>query len=355
MMVTALTTAPGLPPEGDPTFNVNSWVPRDVALRDAWFPIANLNDVSRRPVRRAVHSQPFFVWIDESGRAVASEFHPAAPAAERGQAGFFTGGTGFYPVITRWGYVWAWYGDPANADPEVLPDVPYMPRDGKLPAYMCGTVRFDCTSALSLENLIDLTHADYLHASVVGDELSEDDHIEVVSTSETVTMIRTCKAKSVAPVMRYVGGVSARTQDVRAVIHIFLRSHVALAYGRYEPGFHVPLFHPCVPETRDRTRLDYAFNMTNTRSLFRFVMPKASWVVSGQDNLMTRPQNQAYRDPTPRRDLHSPFDKSGQKYREGMQALARRQAAGDYSYRSDGILSHDCSELIGIERAWYGN
>ncbi|OAN56472.1 oxygenase [Sphingobium sp. TCM1] len=339
-----------LPPENDPSFSVNSWTPRDVILRDAWFPVANAHHVGRKPVRRSIHSQPYYLWRDGNGVAVASEFHPANPVKD---GGFFTGGTGFYPAIERWGYIWAWYGDPANADEMVLPDVPYLPRDGGLPKYMSGTVRFDCTSALSLENLIDLTHADYLHASVVGDDLSDDDGIEVVTTSETVTMIRTCKGKSVAPVMRYVGGTFARTQDVRAVIHIFLRSHVALAYGRYRPGFDVPLFHPCIPETRDRCRLDYTFNMSGTLSPFRYVMPKASYIVSGQDNYMTRPQNQAYLEPTRRRDLHSPFDQSGQKYRAGMQALARRQAAGDYSYRSDGLLSADCSELLGIDRKQY--
>lgn len=342
-------------PPADPTCNVNTWVPRDVVLRDAWFPVAHAHAIGRNPLRRQVHSQPIHLWRGPDGAAVASEFHPAEPARSRADAGFFTGGTGFYPAIERWGYIWVWYGDPANADALFLPDVPYLPRGGGLPRHMTGTVRFDCTSALSLENLIDLTHADFLHAGVVGDDIAEDDQIEVLTTSETVTMIRSSRGKSVAPVMRYVGGTFAKTQDVRAVIHIFLRSHVALAYGRYSPGFDVPLFHPCVPETRDRTRLDYTFNMTGTRSLFRYVMPKASYIVSGQDNYMTRPQNQAYREPTRRRDLHSRFDLSGQKYREGMQALARRQAAGDFAYRDDGILSADCSGLLGIDRAMYGN
>lgn len=339
-----------VPGSEDGSFSINSWTPRDVALRDAWFPVAHAHAVGETPVRRSIHSQPYYLWRARGGAVIASEFHPEATLRE---AGFFTGGTGRYPVIERYGYIWAWYGDPANADEIFLPDVPYLPRDGGLPHHMSGTVRFDCTSALSLENLIDLTHADFLHASVVGDDKNDDDRIEVVTTSETVTMIRTTKGASVAPVMRYVGGTRAKKQDVRAVIHIFLRSHVALAYGRYSPGFDVPLFHPCLPETRDRTRLDYTFNMSGTRSLFRYVMPKASYIVSGQDNYMTRPQNGAYRDRTKRRDLHSPFDESGQKYRAGMQALARRQTAGDFSYQADGILSADCSELLGIDRKQY--
>lgn len=338
----------------DRTSNVNSWTPRDVILRDAWFPVAHDWAVGRHPVRRTVHSQPYFLWRESSGRAIAAEHHPDATPGEKGRAGFYTAGTGFYPVIERWGYVWAWYGEPTNADELFLPDVPYLPRNGGLPKHMTGTVRFDCTSALSLENLIDLTHADFLHASVVGDEKMDSDHVQVFSTSETVTMVRTCKNKTVAPVMRYVGGAPLPVQDVRAVIHIYLRSHVALAFGRYKPGFDVPLFHPCVPTTRDRTRLDFALNTSRASAVFRHVMPKSGYIVAGQDNLMTRPQNERYLKAETRRDLHSRFDVSGQKYRAGMQALARRQAAGDFSYQADGVLSADCSEIIGVDRTQYG-
>src|SRR5690606_39577944 len=65
----------------------------------------------------------------------------------------------------------------------------------------------------------------------------------------------------------------------------------AIAYGRFSPGDDVPLFHPCVPETRDRTRLDYAMNTSNAHNLFRYVMPKASYKVSRQDSSMTSPQS----------------------------------------------------------------
>jgi hypothetical protein len=222
----------------DPAFSINSWTPRDVVLRDAWFPVANAHAVGKGVIRRQVHSQPYYLRRNSDGAVQASEFHPHATS---GEPGFFTGGTGVYPVIERWGYIWAWYGDPVNADELYLPDVPYLPRNGGLPRHMSGTVRFDCASALSLENLIDLTHADYLHASVVGDALSDDDHIEVLTSSETVTMIRTCRGKSVAPVMRYVGGTFAKTQDVRAVIHIFLRSHTS-------PAFTCPCFTPAYPK-----------------------------------------------------------------------------------------------------------
>src|SRR3546814_15439853 len=78
-----------------------------------------------------------------------------------------------YPVIEFYGYVWIWFGRPEAADIAHMPNLPFLPPKGGLPRFMLGTVRFDCAAPISLENLIDLTHADFLHADVIGDEKSE--------------------------------------------------------------------------------------------------------------------------------------------------------------------------------------
>jgi Vanillate O-demethylase oxygenase C-terminal domain len=323
---------------------VNNWVPHDIVMKDAWFPIAHSFAVEKAPVRRAIYSQPYFLWR-EGGVAVASEFHPAEGLA--GNKSDYSDARGRYPVIEKLGYVWAWFGNPAAADPVHLPSIPYLPDNGGLPKHMLGTVRFDCNALLSLENLIDLTHSDFLHADVVGDEKMDEEIVDVFHDSETITMVRQCKNKSVAPIMKIFGGVRAEVQQVRQVIRIYLRSHAAIAYGRFSPGDNVQLFHPCVPETRDRTRLDYAMNTSNVKKAnpFRYMMPKASYKVSRQDSYMTSPQSPRYMKPESRKDLHSPLDKAGQQYRVLMLDLARRQAEGDFAYRDN--VSADCSEIIG--------
>jgi phenylpropionate dioxygenase-like ring-hydroxylating dioxygenase large terminal subunit len=325
---------------------VNSWVPHDIALKDAWFPLAHSFAVVAKPVRRSVYSQPFYLWR-ENGVPVASEFHPND--SEQTGKSDFSDAHGRYPVLEHYGYVWGWYGNPANADPAHLPSIPYLPAEGGLPKHMLGTVRFDCTAPLSLENLIDLTHSDFLHADVVGDEKMDKEVVEVFHDSETITMVRHCTNKSVAPIMKRFGGVKADVQQVRQVIRIYLRSHAAIAYGRFSPGDNVQLFHPCVPETRDRTRLDYAMNTSNVKksNLFRYLMPKASYKVSRQDSYMTSPQSPRYMNPEKRKDLHSPLDEAGQKYRVLMLALAERQAKGDFAYRDN--VSADCSAIIGYD------
>jgi hypothetical protein len=337
------------PIAGDPrnfAAAVNNWVPHDIVLKDAWFPLAHSFAVVAKAARRSVYSQPFYLWR-ENGVAVAAEFHPND--AERTGKSDFSDADGRYPVLEHYGYVWGWYGNPANADPAHLPSIPYLPAEGNLPKHMLGTVRFDCTAPLSLENLIDLTHADFLHADVVGDEKMDKEVVEVFYDSETITMVRRCTNKSVAPIMKWFGGVRAEVQQVRQVIRIYLRSHAAIAYGRFAPGDNVQLFHPCVPETRDRTRLDYAMNTSNVKksNLFRYLMPKASYKVSRQDSYMTSPQSPRYMNPEKRKDLHSPLDEAGQKYRVLMTALAERQARGDFAYRDN--VSADCSEIIGYD------
>ena len=77
---------------------VNSWVPHDIALKDAWFPLAHSFAVTKKPIRRAVYSQPFYLWRD-GNQAIASEFHPSdtvAPAKSN-----YSDEHGRYPVIEK--------------------------------------------------------------------------------------------------------------------------------------------------------------------------------------------------------------------------------------------------------------
>ena len=293
-------------------------------MRDAWFPIAYATHVGKKPLRRAIYSHPYFIWR-ENGRVVASEFHPNEQRTRERSP--YSDAKGCYPILEHYGIIWAWFGNPEAADPVHLPSLPFLPPRGGLPGYMLATVRFDCAAPISLENLIDLTHADFLHAGIIGDEKSDSETVETFFDSETVTMVRTCTNKSVAPVMQFFSGIRQSTQNVRQVIRIYLRSHCAIAYGRFMPGDDVPLFHPCTPETRDRTRMESIMNTSNAGLLFRHIMPRASYKVSRQDSYMTSPQSPRYMLPTTRKDLHSRFDQPGQRYRVQLMELAARQAS----------------------------
>lgn len=324
------------------------WTPRNYDLRDAWFTVAHARDVGERPIRRVIHAQPYYLWR-EDGQIKAAEFRPDLLPQMIKQATAFTGGTGYYPVFERYGYLWAWYGNPDNADQDLAPRIPFLPEKGGLPDEMLATVRFDSTSALSVENLIDLTHADFLHADTIGDGLSESDTVEVEWTSETVTRRRIVKNKTVAPIMRTIGGVTAEFQDFQSTLHVHLRSSVCISYARFRPGYDVPNVQPFLPVGRDRCRADVAFNTSKMPPLLQKGVMTLPLRVTPQDNSVVRPQTPRYYEPSERRDLHSRFDTPGNRYRFQMEQLAERQRQGDFSYASDADTGRDITDILGMD------
>jgi phenylpropionate dioxygenase-like ring-hydroxylating dioxygenase large terminal subunit len=90
-----------------------------------------------------------------------------------------------YPVVERHRFVWVWPGDPALADPDLVPDLhwnddPEWAGDGR-------TIHARCDYRLIVDNLLDLTHEQFVHGSSIGhDSLSESDFV-VTHDDRTVT------------------------------------------------------------------------------------------------------------------------------------------------------------------------
>jgi len=93
-----------------------------------------------------------------------------------------------FPAVERYRYVWVWPGDPALADPDLIPDMhqmtdPEWAGDGLL-------IEAGCNYQLVLDNLMDLTHEEFVHTSSIGQaELSEAEFI-TSHTDTTVTVER---------------------------------------------------------------------------------------------------------------------------------------------------------------------
>jgi len=315
--------------------------PGTFRLRDTWFPLVHANQVGRKPVRRAMHGHPVVFWRD-NGRLRATEHLPGAPR----HGSELTAGSGEFPLVERYGYAWVWYGDPANASADLLPCVPHIPVEG-MPRRFQANVVFDCTYELVCENLLDLTHADFLHSALTGDALSEDDEIFVESTSETVTMTRVAHGRDI-PKMQQPMLKGHDKQDVHIVTITYLRSGVCVLHGNYTPGMSIRMLHPCNPETRSRTRTPVTFNPQDMPALGRALFPFSAHMVGRQDNWAVRVQNESYMRPRPNSDLSSRFDKAGLRYRKVYQALVARQQQGDFSYLADGDPGRDTTKELGL-------
>jgi phenylpropionate dioxygenase-like ring-hydroxylating dioxygenase large terminal subunit len=308
------------------------WTPGTFQLRDAWFPVAHLADVSARPLRRMVHSRSFYVSRASERLVTVSE-------------------DATVPTVARYGFAWIWYGDPDAADPALIPDIPFLPRDRLQPAYSRDTNFFHCTYELVLENILDLTHIDYVHRNFSGPEESTEDTVRFESTSETVTMIRTIKGKQTSDYQRDVLGITDPLQDQTAFTHVFIRSGVCFLHSHYSSAPSMPLMQTNTPESRFQTRASVVFGVQQCSApAYRRAWPRTGPIVAAQDEAMLDPQNERYLFAPNRADLSTRFDAAGLHFRKRYNDLVERQRAGDHAYRPDYFDANDVGEVLKVKR-----
>tara|TARA_B100000676_G_scaffold146568_1_gene144878 strand:- start:12109 stop:13125 length:1017 start_codon:yes stop_codon:yes gene_type:complete len=91
-----------------------------------------------------------------------------------------------YPVVERYRYIWIWPGDAHKADPDLIPD--YHWNDD--PDWISNTGYFhvEGNHQLLVDNLLDLSHVQFVHASTLGadgvsnaplDTRREDDKVRI--------------------------------------------------------------------------------------------------------------------------------------------------------------------------------
>jgi vanillate monooxygenase len=71
-----------------------------------------------------------------------------------------------YPVEERYGFIWVWTGAPELADPALIHHLEWA--DNPDWAYGGGLYHINCDYRLMIDNLMDLTHETYVHASSIG-------------------------------------------------------------------------------------------------------------------------------------------------------------------------------------------
>ena len=170
---------------------------KDPFLRDLWYMPALSSSLGRGQMRREMLlGEPVVLYRREDGSPVALEdrcVHRLAPLSLGRVEGdrirclyhgfqFDADGTcreipgqdmipdracvKAYPVVEKNSWVWVWMGDPARADPALLPDLhwntdPAWEGDG-------DTLFAKCDYRLFLDNLMDLTHETFVHATSIG-------------------------------------------------------------------------------------------------------------------------------------------------------------------------------------------
>lgn len=74
-----------------------------------------------------------------------------------------------FPVLEKWKWLWIWVGDPARADPALIPDHEQLGLGENSPLHSEPGIRLTVRAnyLMPLENLVDATHISYLHHGLI--------------------------------------------------------------------------------------------------------------------------------------------------------------------------------------------
>ena len=106
-----------------------------------------------------------------------------------------------YPLVERHSALWVWLGNPEAADPATIPPYDFIDRQ-KPEARVTGHLVTRAHYMLMVDNILDLTHADYLHASSLGGGINTVAKREVVDQGAGMMIRWRAMGETLPPLMR---------------------------------------------------------------------------------------------------------------------------------------------------------
>lgn len=254
-------------------------------LRNSWYVAALSGEVSDQPLARTLLNEPIVLFRRSDGRAVALEdrcphrFVPLSRGQVRGDViacgyhGLRFDATGACvanphgdktiprnarvaarPVVERAGFVWIWMGEPARADAAQVPAYPFLETPGTWAA-VYGRLHVKANYLLVLDNLLDLSHVEFLHPLLSQAEGVDAHRTEFRAEGDVVIANRWKPNSLIHGLAKFLWTSPAPRGDARAnmrwsapaVLHFDLG--VTEVGGKPEDGVCIPNAHVMTPET----------------------------------------------------------------------------------------------------------
>ena len=226
------------------------------------------HEVTREPMQRWLLNEPLVFYRSEAGDPVVLDDrcpHRYAPlstgpivgdAIQCGYHGWEFGPDGActcipgmdnplkaarvrsYPALDRWGWIYVWMGDPDKADEALLPSFHYMAD----PAWVGRGELMHVKSGYNLirDNLLDLTHAKYVHLTTLATDHVTDYPVEVVEEGNGFYLRRNMiNVAQASPLFKAAGGFKGRVDHIQNMLfeppnNILVQTSVNSADGEDE-------------------------------------------------------------------------------------------------------------------------
>ncbi len=203
-----------------------------------------------------------------------------------------------YPLTERYGYVWIWPGDPARADASLIPRLDFL-DDGARFAVVRGYLKVQANYELISDNLLDLTHVEFLHPLFARHEGVGAHDVEFLQEGNSVIANRRkpntslnafAKLLWTSPPERGDGRANMRWTAPSNLLFDLGVSHVG---GEPEAGLCTPATHLLTPETAYSTHYFWAQGRNlrlDDRALDQQIVEVNSRVFDQEDRLVIEAQ-----------------------------------------------------------------
>ena len=144
-----------------------------------------------------------------------------------------------FAVEERFGFIWVWPGDKEAANTDLIPHLPWAEDDTW--AYGGGLYHIKCDYRLMIDNLMDLTHETYVHASSIGQKEIDESPVQTEVEGDKVFCRRYMENIMAPPFWRTAlegNGLASDTPVDRWQICRFMPpSHVMIDVGVAHAGY----------------------------------------------------------------------------------------------------------------------
>jgi phenylpropionate dioxygenase-like ring-hydroxylating dioxygenase large terminal subunit len=148
--------------------------------------------------------------FDSSGKCVEIPGQENIPPQARVRA---------YPLIEKYNWVWIWMGDPAKADPALIPNW-WWADHAEWAFTRPDMIPVKCNYQLIADNVLDVTHLAYVHASSIGAPSITEFPGTVEREERLVRFTRWIKDRPPPPMYQEAGAFAGNVDRWQIVEHV---------------------------------------------------------------------------------------------------------------------------------------